>query len=88
MTLTFAPKRSSDRTLILSDERLGAKLRVIENRCVLFNPSSYILLYSMFLCNFTETFPTAKLLDSREPFCHQYKVTLRRLDDFARDKAH
>ena len=27
---------------VLSDERLGAKLRVTENRCVLFNPSTYV----------------------------------------------
>ena len=39
-TLSFAPKRSSDRTL--SDERLGAKLRVTENRCVIFNRSTYV----------------------------------------------
>ena len=27
---------------VLSDERLGAKLRVTENRCVLFNLSIYV----------------------------------------------
>ena len=29
---------------VLSDERLGAKLRVIENRCVLFNSLTYVYL--------------------------------------------
>ena len=42
MTLSFAPKRSLDR---LSDERLGAKLRLTENRRVLFNPSTYVYVY-------------------------------------------
>ena len=42
VTLSFAPKRSSDRTFssdrkVLSDECSGAKLRVTENRCVLFD---------------------------------------------------
>ena len=27
---------------VLPDESLGAKLRVTENRCVLFNPSIYV----------------------------------------------
>ena len=39
VTLSFAPKRSSGRTFFrkaLSDERLGAKLRATENRCVCF----------------------------------------------------
>ena len=36
VTLSFAPKRSS------ADERLGAKLRVTENRCVIFNPPTYV----------------------------------------------
>ena len=47
VTLSFAPKRSSDRTFrqtVLSDERLGAKLRVTENRCVIFNPPTYVYL--------------------------------------------
>ena len=43
VTLSFAPKRSSDR--VLSDERLGAKLRVTENRCVIFNPPTYVYIY-------------------------------------------
>ena len=30
---------------VLSDERLGAKLRVTENRCVLFNLSIYVYIY-------------------------------------------
>ena len=30
---------------VLSDERLGAKLRVTENRCVLFNSLTYIYIY-------------------------------------------
>ena len=46
VTLSFAPKRSSDRTVgqakVLSDERLGAKLRVTENQCVLFDSFTYI----------------------------------------------
>ena len=29
---------------VLSDERLGAKLRVTENRCVIFNRSTYVYL--------------------------------------------
>ena len=29
---------------VLSDERLGAKLRVTENRCVLFNSLTYVYL--------------------------------------------
>ena len=29
----------------MSDERLGAKLRVTENRCVIFNRSSYVYIY-------------------------------------------
>ena len=29
---------------VLSDERLGAKLRVTENRCVLFNSLTYVFL--------------------------------------------
>ena len=28
----------------MSDERLGAKLRVTENRCVIFNPPTYVYL--------------------------------------------
>ena len=31
---------------VLSDERLGAKLRVTENRCVLFNFLTYVYLIS------------------------------------------
>ena len=31
-------------TELLSDERLGAKLRVTENRCVIFNPPTYVYL--------------------------------------------
>ena len=45
MPLSFTPKRSSDRTdrkRVLSDECLGAKLRVTENRCVLFNSLTYV----------------------------------------------
>ena len=42
MTLSFVPKGSSDRKL--SDERLGAKLRVTENRCILFNSLTYVYL--------------------------------------------
>ena len=30
---------------VLSDERLGAKLRVTENRCVLFDSFTYIYIY-------------------------------------------
>ena len=30
---------------VLSDERLGAKLRVTENRCVLFNSLTYVYIY-------------------------------------------
>ena len=30
---------------VRSDERLGAKLRVTENRCVLFNSLTYIYIY-------------------------------------------
>ena len=30
---------------VLSDERLGAKLRVTENRCVIFNHSTYVYIY-------------------------------------------
>ena len=30
---------------VLSDERLGAKLRVTENRCVLFNSLTYVYMY-------------------------------------------
>ena len=43
------PQRSLDRT----DERLGTKLRVTENRCVLFNPSTYVinLLCITIFCN-------------------------------------
>ena len=44
--LSFAPKCSSDRTVwqakVLSDERLGAKLRVTENQCVLSDSFTYI----------------------------------------------
>ena len=29
---------------VLPDENLGAKLRVTERRCVLFNPSTYVYL--------------------------------------------
>ena len=42
MTLSFVPKGSSDRKL--SDERLGVKLRVTENRCILFNSLTYVYL--------------------------------------------
>ena len=46
VTLSFAPKRSSDgtsvQTEVLSDERLGAKVRVTENRYVIFNPPTYV----------------------------------------------
>ena len=48
VTLSFALKHSSDRTVclkVLSDERLGAKLRVTENRCVIFNPPTYVYIY-------------------------------------------
>ena len=31
--------------VVLSDERLGAKLRVTENRCVIFNRSTYVYIY-------------------------------------------
>ena len=37
VTLSFAPKR-------LGVERLGAKFRVTENRCVIFNPPTYVYL--------------------------------------------
>ena len=30
---------------VLSDERLGAKLRVTENRCVLFDSFTYIYIF-------------------------------------------
>ena len=30
---------------VLSDERLGAKVRVTENRCVLFNSLTYVYIY-------------------------------------------
>ena len=30
---------------VLSDERLGAKLRVTENRCVIFNRSTHVYIY-------------------------------------------
>ena len=53
MTLSFAPKRSSDRTFfsekVLSDERSGAKLRVTENRCVPFNSLIYVYIYKYIL---------------------------------------
>ena len=29
----------------MSDERLGAKLRVTENRCVIFNPPTYVCIH-------------------------------------------
>ena len=51
VTLNFAPKRSSESeslvVRVLTDERLGAKLRVTENRCVLSNslPSVYLFIY-------------------------------------------
>ena len=32
-------------TKLLSDERLGAKLRVTENRCVIFNRSTHVYVY-------------------------------------------
>ena len=32
-------------SVTLSDERLGAKLRVTENRCVLFDSFTYIYIY-------------------------------------------
>ena len=31
------------------DERLGAKLRVTENECVLFNSLTYVYIYNMFI---------------------------------------
>ena len=31
---------------VLSDERLGAKVRVTENRCVLFDSFTYIYIYT------------------------------------------
>ena len=34
---------------VLSDERLGAKLRVTENRCVLFNSLTYVYIY-IYVC--------------------------------------
>ena len=43
VTLSFVPKRLSDRTQ--SDECLGAKLRVTENRCVPFNSLTYVYIY-------------------------------------------
>ena len=33
------------RQKVLSDERSGAKLRVTENRCVLFNSLTYVYIY-------------------------------------------
>ena len=36
---------------VLSDERLGAKLRVTENRCVLFNSLTYVYIY-IYMCVF------------------------------------
>ena len=42
VTLSFAPKRSSDN--FLSDEPFGTKLRVTENQCVLFNSLTYVYL--------------------------------------------
>ena len=32
-------------SFVLSDERLGAKLRVTENRCILFDSFIYIYIY-------------------------------------------
>ena len=38
---------------VLSDERLGAKLRVTENRCVLFNSLTYVYIYIyIYVCVF------------------------------------
>ena len=43
VTLSFAPKRLSELfQKVLSDEHLGVKLRVTENRCVLFDSFTYI----------------------------------------------
>ena len=43
MALSFAPKRSSDRSVRnLSDGRLGAKLRVTDDRCVIFDFPTYV----------------------------------------------
>ena len=36
---------------VLSDERLGAKLRVTENRCVLFNSLTCVYIY-IYVCVF------------------------------------
>ena len=45
---------------VLSDERLGAKLRVIENRCVLFNSLTYVYIYMcVFLFFFNKRKKTA-----------------------------
>ena len=34
---------------VLSDERLGARLRVTENQCVLFNSLTYVYIY-IYVC--------------------------------------
>ena len=68
VTLSFAPKRSSDRTLfyllnkVLSDERLGAKLRVTENRCVIFNRSTYVYIYIYICIFYRETTTSTRIL--------------------------
>ena len=41
--ITTIIKQKSDRN-VLSDEPLGTKLRVTENQCVLFDPSTYVYL--------------------------------------------
>ena len=42
--------KHSKRSSVLSDERrLGAKLRVTENRCVLFNTSTYAYYIHMYI---------------------------------------
>ena len=42
--LSFGKNLSTINRTFLSDERLGAKLRVTENRCVLFNSLTYVYL--------------------------------------------
>ena len=42
--LSFGKSLSTINRTFLSDERLGAKLRVTENRCVLFNSLTYVYL--------------------------------------------
>ena len=49
VTLSFAPKRSSDKTFC--DERLGAKLRITDNRFHFFDSFTYIYIYIyIYLC--------------------------------------